>query len=331
MSETASKTQNLTLVEAVTDALHTEMASDDSVVVLGEDIGRSGGVFRATQGLQEEFGEDRVVDTPLAEAGIVGTSIGLAMNGIRPVPEIQFSGFLPLAFDQIVSHAARMRTKTRGRFTVPMTIRAPYGAGVKSPEYHQESKEAFYIHEPGLKVVTPSTPYNTKGLLLSAIRDPDPVLFLEPKLIYRTFQEAVPEDEYEVPLGEAAVRREGTDVSVFSWGAMTRPALLAAEELAEEDGIDCEVVDLRTLKPFDKEAIIESVKNTGRAAVVHEAHKTQGFGAEIVSRIQEEALFHLEEPVKRITGFDTPVPLKGMEDYFVLEPARIKHEIRKMA
>ncbi|WP_255151658.1 alpha-ketoacid dehydrogenase subunit beta [Halorarius halobius] len=320
-------TQNLTLVQAVRDGMKTEMERDDDVVVLGEDVGKNGGVFRATEGLYEEFGEDRVIDTPLAEAGIVGTAIGMAAYGMKPVPEIQFSGFMYPAFDQIVSHAARLRTRSRGRFTVPMTLRAPYGGGIRAPEHHSESKEAFYTHEAGLQVVVPSTPHDAKGLLSASIRDPDPVVFLEPKLIYRAFREEVPDDDYTVELGEAAVRRDGTDVSVFTWGAMTRPTLEAAENLEGE--IDVEVVDLRTLSPMDWDSIVESFKKTGRAAVVHEAPKTGGLGAEIAATIQEEALLYQEAPVKRITGFDTPFPLYALEDYYMPEAHRIEDGIRE--
>ena len=322
-----STTQNLTLVQAVRDGLKCELERDDDVVVFGEDVGENGGVFRATQGLHEEFGEERVFDTPLAESGIVGTAVGMAAYGMVPVPEIQFSGFMYPGFDQIVSHAARMRTRSRGRFTVPMTLRAPYGGGIRAPEHHSESKEAFYTHEAGLKVAVPSTPHDTKGLLAAAIRDPDPVVFLEPKLIYRAFREEVPEEPYTVELGDAAVRREGTDVSVFTWGAMTRPTLEAAENLAGE--VDAEVVDLRTLSPMDWDAIVDSFRKTGRAVVVHEAPKTGGLGAEIAATIQEEALLYQEAPVQRVTGFDTPFPLYALEDYYMPEAARIEDGIRE--
>jgi pyruvate dehydrogenase E1 component beta subunit len=324
----AAETQDLTLVQAVRDGLYGEMQRDDDVLVMGEDVGENGGVFRATQGLIEEFGGDRVIDTPLAESGIVGTAVGMAAYGLRPVPEIQFMGFIYPAFDQIISHAARLRTRSRGRFTCPMVVRAPYGGGIRAPEHHSESKEAFFVHEPGLKVVIPSTPYDTKGLLASAIRDPDPVIFLEPKLIYRAFREEVPDETYTVPLGEAAVRREGADVSVFTWGAMTRPTMEAADELADE-GIDCEVVDLRTLSPLDEEAIVESFKKTGRAVVVHEAPKTGGLAGEIIATIQEDALLYQEAPVGRVTGFDTPYPLYALEDYYLPEAARIADGIRE--
>jgi pyruvate dehydrogenase E1 component beta subunit len=327
-TDTETDAQDLTLVQAVRDGLYGEMQRDDDVLVMGEDVGQNGGVFRATQGLIEEFGEDRVIDTPLAESGIVGTAVGMAAYGLRPVTEMQFMGFIYPAFDQIVSHAARLRTRSRGRFTCPMVVRAPYGGGIRAPEHHSESKEAFFVHEAGLKVVIPSTPYDTKGLLASAIRDPDPVIFLEPKLIYRAFREEVPDEPYTVPLGEAAVRREGTDVSVFTWGAMTRPTMEAAENLAAE-GIDCEVVDLRTLSPMDEDAIKESFKKTGRAVVVHEAPKTGGLAGEIIATIQEDVLLYQEAPINRVTGFDTPYPLYALEDYYLPEAARVEDGIRE--
>jgi pyruvate dehydrogenase E1 component beta subunit len=327
MSQQTAETQSLTLVQAVRDGLYCEMDRDEDVIVMGEDVGENGGVFRATQGLIDEFGADRVIDTPLAESGIVGTAVGMAAYGLRPVPEIQFMGFIYPAFDQIVSHAARLRTRSRGRFSCPMVIRAPYGGGIRAPEHHSESTEAFFAHQPGLKVVIPSTPHDTKGLLASAIRDPDPVVFLEPKLIYRAFREDVPEEAYTVPLGEAAVRREGSDVSVFTWGAMTRPTLEAAENLAGE--VDVEVVDLRTLSPLDEETIVESFEKTGRAVVVHEAPKTGGLAGETIATIQEEVLLYQEAPIGRVTGFDVPFPLYALEDYYLPEAARIEDEIRE--
>ncbi|PSP55046.1 alpha-ketoacid dehydrogenase subunit beta [Halobacteriales archaeon QH_7_68_42] len=320
------QTESLTLVQAVREGLHDEMERDDSVLVMGEDVGENGGVFRATQGLIDEFGEDRVVDTPLAESGIVGTAVGMAAYGMRPVPEIQFMGFIYPAFDQIVSHAARLRTRSRGAFTCPLVVRAPYGGGIRAPEHHSESKEAFFVHEPGLKVVVPSTPYDTKGLLAAAIRDPDPVVFLEPKLIYRAFREDVPAEPYTVPLGEAAVRREGEDVSVFTWGAMTRPAMEAAENLAGD--VDVEVVDLRTLSPLDEETIVGSFEKTGRAVVVHEAPRTGGLAGELIATLQEESLLYQEAPIERVTGFDVPYPLYALEDYYLPEPERIEDGIR---
>jgi pyruvate dehydrogenase E1 component beta subunit len=324
----STETESLTLVQAVRDGLHGELARDEDVIVMGEDVGRNGGVFRATEGLYDEFGEDRVIDTPLAESGIVGTAVGMAAYGLRPVAEIQFMGFIYPAFDQIVSHAARLRTRSRGRFTCPLVVRAPFGGGIRAPEHHSESTEAFFVHQPGLKVVVPSTPHDAKGLLAAAVRDPDPVVFLEPKLIYRAFREDVPTEPYTEPLGEAAVRREGSDVSVYTWGAMTRPTLEAAEDLATE-GIDAEVVDLRTLSPLDEEAIVESFRKTGRAVVVHEAPKTGGLAGEIIATLQEEVLLHQEAPIRRVTGFDVPFPLYALEDYYLPEAARIADGIRE--
>jgi pyruvate dehydrogenase E1 component beta subunit len=322
--------EDLTLVQAVRDGLYGELERDEDVVILGEDVGENGGVFRATEGLYDEFGADRVIDTPLAESGIVGTAIGMAAYGLRPVPEIQFAGFAYPAFDQIVSHAARLRTRSRGRFGCPMTLRMPYGGGIRAPEHHSESKETFFVHEAGLQVVVPATPHDAKGLLAASIRNPDPVVFLEPKLIYRAFRESVPDESYTIPLGEATIRRAGTDVSVFTWGAMVRPTLDAAETLAGE-GIDAEVVDLRTLSPLDTEAIVESFEKTGRAAVVHEAPKTGGLAGEIIATIQEEALLYQEAPITRVTGFDVPFPLYALEDYYLPEPARIADGIRDAA
>lgn len=312
----------LTIVQAVADALRTEMELDERVVVLGEDVGVNGGVFRATEGLYERFGENRVIDTPLAESAIVGTAIGMAIYGLRPVAEIQFEGFMPPAFDQIVNHAARIRTRSRGRFTCPLVIRAPWGGGIRAPEHHSDSPEAWFIHQPGLKVVIPSTPYDTKGLLIAAIRDPDPVIFFEPKRIYRAFRQEVPEEAYTVPIGRARTVREGRDIAIFTWGAMVRIVEEAAEELAGR-GIECEVVDLRTLSPVDVDAIVAAVQKTGRALVVHEAPRTGGFGAEIVALINERALLYLEAPVLRVARFDTPMPLFHLDDYYLPNKQRV--------
>jgi len=322
-------TQSLTLVQAVRDGLYGELARDEDVLVLGEDVGENGGVFRATQGLIEAFGPDRVIDTPLSESGIVGTAVGMAAFGMRPVAELQFMGFLYPAYDQIVSHAARLRTRSRGRFTCPLVVRAPYGGGIRAPEHHSESTEATLAHIPGLQVVVPSTPYDAKGLLAAAVRDPDPVVFLEPKKIYRAFRGEVPDEPYTLPLGEAAVRRPGTDVSVFTWGAMVRPALDAAEALAEE-GVDAEVIDLRTLSPLDREALRESFRKTGRAVVVHEAHRAGGLAGEITASLQESVLYQ-EAPIRRVTGFDVPVPLYALEEYYLPEAERIGDAIREVA
>nr|WP_256422433.1 alpha-ketoacid dehydrogenase subunit beta [Halobellus rarus] len=312
-------TMQATIVQAVNDALHTEMGRDDRVVVFGEDVAESGGVFRATDELLEEFGSKRVVDTPLSEIAIVGGAAGMAMYGYRPVAEIQFSGFLPPAFDQLVTNASRIRWRTRGELSAPMVVRMPYGAGVRALEHHSESLEGAYAHIPGLQVVVPSTPADTKGLLTAAIRDPDPVLFMEPKRIYRSIREEVPEGEHEVPIGEAAVRREGEDVTVVAWGSMMPPTL----EAVEEGGVDAEVIDLRSISPMDTETVVESVKKTGRCVVAHEGPRTLGVGSEIVARINDEALMYLEAPIERVTGFDTPVPLLSMEDFYFPHPPRI--------
>lgn len=318
-----------TLVEAVNDGLFTAMEADDRVIVYGEDVGETGGVFRATEGLREEFGEERVLDTPIAEIAIVGTAVGLSMSGYRPVAEIQFSGFIPPAFNQLVSMASRIRWRTRGEHSAPMVVRAPYGGGVRALEHHSESMEGAYAHVPGLQVVIPSTPYDTKGLLQSAIDHPDPVLFLEPKLSYRAFREEVPDGQYTVPIGEAVVRREGRDLTIISWGSMMPATLEAAENIEEELDADVEVVDLRTISPFDRETVLESIEKTGKAVIVHEGPKTGGWAAELIASINEEALFHLEAPVHRITGFDIPIPMLGMEDYYLPNPPRIEEGIKK--
>ena len=327
-STDAAQTEALTLVEAVREGLRDELERDEDVLVLGEDVGVNGGVFRATDGLIEEFGAERVVDTPLAESGIVGTAIGMAAYGLRPVAEIQFMGFVYPALDQLVSHAARLRSRSRGKFTCPLVVRAPFGGGIRAPEHHGESTEAFFVHQAGLKVAVPSTPYDAKGMLAAAIRDPDPVVFLEPKKLYRSFRGDVPVEPYTVPLGEAAVRREGGDVTVVTWGAMTRPTMEAAENLAEE-GVDAEVVDLRSVSPIDREAIVDSFEKTGRAVVVHEAPRTGGLAGEVTAILQEASLLYQEAPVGRVTGFDVPYPLYALEDYYLPEPARIEDQIRE--
>jgi pyruvate dehydrogenase E1 component beta subunit len=305
------------------------MERDPDVVVLGEDVGIDGGVFRATEGLIKEFGENRIIDTPLSESGIVGVAIGLALYGLKPVAEIQFDGFLYPALDQIVSHAGRIRNRSRGRFHVPLVIRFPYGGGIRAPEHHSESPEALLVHTPGVKVVMPSTPYDAKGLLTSAIRDPDPVLFMEPKRIYRAIVEDVPEDDYTVPLGEAKIVREGTDLTLISWGAMMRLSREAAEKV--KDTISVEVIDLRTLSPMDTVTITKSVEKTGRALVVHEAPRTAGLGAEIVAVINETAFLSLEAPIERVTGFDVPFPQHKLENYYLPDTERIVKAIEKVA
>ena len=304
---------NLNLVQAINLALIQEMEKNHDIVLLGEDIGVNGGVFRVTEGLQKRFGGNRVFDTPLAESGIIGLSIGMAMGGLHPVPEIQFEGFLGPAYDQICSHAARMRTRTRGAFTVPMTIRIPVGGGIHAPELHSDSPEAIYAHTPGLKVVMPSSPYDAKGLLVSALRDPDPVLFFEPKRIYRAIREEVPEDEYTLPIGKARTVCEGTDLTIVSWGASGVQCMQAIEKMSERDGCSIELIDLRTIYPFDMDAVAESVSKTGRCVVVHEAPLTCGFGSEIAARIMERCFLQLEAPVQRVAGFDTTMPYYKLE------------------
>ncbi len=307
----------MNLVQSINSALRLEMQRDPNVVVLGEDVGKVGGVFRVTDGLWGEFGEGRVIDTPLAEGGIIGTAIGMALYGLRPVPEIQFSDFIFPAFDQIVSEAAKYRWRSGGEYTVPMVIRTPVGGGIRGGLYHSQSPESLFIHNAGLKVVCPSNPYDAKGLLLSAIRDDDPVLFFEPKRVYRAVKMDVPEEDYTVPIGEAKVVREGAHVTVVAWGAMLYEALSAAEKAAAE-GVDAEIIDLRTLWPVDIDTIVKSVEKTGRVVVVHEAPKTCGFGAELVSLISENAFLHLEAPPRRVTGFDTPFPYSLENEYLPL-------------
>ncbi|MFB4158247.1 alpha-ketoacid dehydrogenase subunit beta [Geomicrobium sp. JSM 1781026] len=317
------KTKEMTLVGAITSGLEVMLREDERVILLGEDIGTNGGVFRATDGLQLEFGEQRVVDTPLAESGIIGTSIGLAMNGFLPIAEMQFQGFIYPAFQQIVSHAVRMRTRTLSRFTVPLVIRAPYGAGIHAPELHSDSMESLFTHIPGLKVVVPSTPYDAKGLLIASILDPDPVLFMEPMKTYRAYREDVPVEKYIVNIGEASVRQTGEDVTVLAWGNMVRLALEAARDTLEEKGIQSEVIDLRTLDPLDVPTIIASVEKTGRVVVVHEGHQTSGFGAEIIAMINDEALYSLRAPIQRVTGFDVHVPFFSIEQAYIPSAKRI--------
>jgi pyruvate dehydrogenase E1 component beta subunit len=321
-------TERLTLAQAVRDAMAAEMERDPTVLVLGEDVGTDGGVFRATEGLLERFGPERVIDTPLAESAIIGMSIGLAATGLRPVAEIQFMGFVYPALNQMFAHAARLRNRTRGRLHVPMVVRMPYGGGIHPPEHHSESYESLFIHSPGITVVAPSNPYDAKGLLIAAIRDEDPVLFMEPKRIYRAFRDQVPSGEYTVPLRSAAVAREGDDVTLIAWGAMTRVCLDAATAL-ERDGVSAEVVDLRTLNPLDRDTMIASVVKTGRAVVVHEAPRTGGFGAEIAALINEHALLQLSAPVARVTGFDVVFPLARSEQLYLPNRERVTAAVRR--
>jgi pyruvate dehydrogenase E1 component beta subunit len=313
---------DVTLVEAVTMALARALEEDDKVLILGEDVGVDGGVFRATAGLIKRFGEDRVRDTPLSETVIAGLSIGLAAQGFRPVGEIQFMGFIYPTIDQLVNHASRLRTRTRGRLTCPLVIRAPYGGGIHAPEHHSESMEAMFTHVPGLRVVIPSSPAKAYGLLLAAIRDPDPVVFLEPKRIYRAIKEEVGDNGEALPLDTCFALRQGSDITLVSWGAMIQETLAAAEMLSAE-GIDAEVIDVATLKPLDAETILASVEKTGRCAIVHEAPYTGGFGAEIAARLAEFCLTSLLAPVRRVTGYDTVMPLPKLEHYYMPTAARI--------
>ena len=316
----------LNIIQAINQALTVEMKNDKTIVVYGEDVGIEGGVFRATVDLQKTYGKERVFDTPLAESAIVGTAIGMAINGLKPVVEMQFSGFSYPAFNQIISHVARMRNRSRGQYNLPMVIRAPYGGGIRALEHHSESTEALYSQIPGLKVVIPSTPYDAKGLLISALRDPDPVLFWEPKRIYRAFKQEIPEEAYEIPIGKAKVINEGKDITVVSWGAMI-PDVQKALKLIEKENVSVELIDLRTIAPIDRETIAQSVQKTGRFLVVHEAPKTLGVGAELISIVNEKAFLSLEAPPTRLTGFDTTFPLPRGEKYYIPSPERIAKTI----
>ena len=318
----------MNIIQAVNDALRIEMRRDPRVVVLGEDVGRFGGVFRATTGLQEEFGPDRCIDTPLAESGIIGAAIGMAMYGMRPVPEIQFADFIYPAYDQIVSELAKMRYRSGGQYPAPVVIRTPVGGGIRGGHYHSQSPEALFTHIPGLLVVCPSNPIDAKGLLASAIRGEDPVIFMEPKRVYRASKADVPEGEYLLPIGKAKVVREGAQVTVLAWSAMVHTALEAGVKGAEQ-GYDLEIIDLRTLVPFDIETILESVHKTGRVVIAHEAPRTSGFGAELAATIQEKAMLHLEAPILRVTGFDTPFPYT-LEHEYLPDAARILDAVERV-
>lgn len=318
----------LNMVQAINLALHEEMKRDTSVVVMGEDVAVDGGVFRVTEGLLEKFGGDRVIDTPLAESGIVGTAIGMAVAGLKPVAEIQFEGFSYMTIDQLAAHASRIRYRSRGVYSCPLVVRAPYGGGVKALEHHSEAIASFFILIPGLKVVIPSSPYDAKGLLISSIRDPDPVFFFEHKRIYRAFKEEVPEGEYTVPLGVGRKITEGEDLTLLAWGAMVSVCREAMEQVRD---VSVELLDLRTLSPFDEKIIVDSVKKTGRAVIVHEEPKTLGFGAEIIARINEKAFLSLEAPVKRVTGYDVPVPLPKLEEHYLPDVRKITNAIKEVA
>lgn len=317
----------MTLVGAINHTLDLALRNDPDVILLGEDIGLNGGVFRVTDGLQAKHGRDRVVDTPLDESGIMGSAIGLAIAGMKSVPEIQFDGFLGPAYDQLVNHAGRMRTRTRGAVTVPITVRVPVGGGIHAPELHSDSPEAIYAHHPGIKVVMPSTPRDAKGLLLAAINDPDPVVYFEPKRVYRSFKEDVPEDPYEIEIGKAKIVNEGDDLTVVTWGAPVFQCLAAMDELP--DDVSIELIDLRSIYPWDIDTVCESVRKTGRCVIVHEAPLTAGFGAEVSSRIQEECFLHLHAPVQRVTGFDTIMPFYKLELEYLPEAPRIKKGIEE--
>ncbi|MDP4727091.1 MAG: alpha-ketoacid dehydrogenase subunit beta [Desulfobacterales bacterium] len=320
----------MTMVQALNLALKQEMEKDDRVIVLGEDVGRDGGVFRVTEGLVDQFGEQRVLDTPLGEAGIVGMSIGMAAFGLRPVCEIQFSGFSYQAFHQTENHAARLRWRSQGRFSVPMVLRMPYSGGVRALEHHSESREVYYAHTPGLKMVIPSGPRNARALLVSAIRDPDPVVFYESKALYRAFREEVPEEEETFPIGKSQIVREGSDITLVSYGSMMRPTLEAAEILKEKDTVEAEVVDLLTLSPLDDSLFTESVRKTGRAVIIHEAPRSYGPGAEIVAKLVDKSFYYLEAPIARVAGFDVVIPLFSRESHYIPDARRIVRAARNV-
>ncbi len=317
----------LNIAQALNAALSSAL-EDEKVVLLGEDVGTTGGVFRVTDGLHQKYGPDRVIDTPVAESGIVGAAFGMAITGIRPIAEIQFMGFSYPAYDQIINHVARIRNRSRGRFTAPLVIRIPYGAGIGAAEHHSESAEAIYVQAPGVKVVVPATPYDAKGMLLAAIDDPDPVIFLEPIRLYRAIKQEVPDAPYRVPLGVAAHLRQGTDVSLVGYGSMMREVNAAADQLTAE-GVSVDVIDLRSLVPFDAELVVDSAQRTGRVVVVQEAPRSAGFAAEVVAQIQEKALYSLNAPVERVTGYDIVVPLRRAEKHFVPSVGRVVAAARR--
>jgi pyruvate dehydrogenase E1 component beta subunit len=320
----------MTMVQALNLALRQEMQKDDNVILLGEDVGVDGGVFRVTDGLIDQFGDQRVLDTPLAEAGIVGMAIGMAAYGLKPVCEIQFSGFAYQNFHQIENHAARLRWRSRGRYYVPMVLRAPYGGGVRALEHHSESREAYWAHTPGLKMVIPSSPRNARALMASAIRDPDPVIFYEPKALYRAFREEVPEEEETMPIGEPQIVQEGNDLTMISYGAMMRPTMEAGVLLKEKEGIEAEIIDVLTISPLNENLFVDSVKKTGRAVIVHEAPRSFGPGAEIVTRLMEKAFYYLEAPIERVTGYDVVIPLFSREKSYLPSADRILRAARKV-
>jgi len=317
----------INMVDAINLALKQEMKKDKNVLLIGEDIGEDGGVFRVTEGLYKIFGNDRVIDSPLSESGIVGTSIGMAAVGLKPIAEIQFEGFIMPALDQLISHASRLRNRTRGRFNVPLVVRCPIGGGIKALEHHSDSPETYLIHTPGLKVVMPSGPYDAKGLMISAIRDPDPVIFFEPKKVYRAIKEEVPEKEYTIPIGKANVVKEGNDVTIITYGAWLKTVKEATEKMSD---IDVEIIDLRSLSPLDTETIINSVKKTGKVVIVNEAPRTLGLTSEIIARINDRALYSLQAPIERVTGYDTIIPLRIYEDYYLPSHQKIINAVERV-
>lgn len=324
-----AKTRTMNLVTAVNEALDLALGADERVLILGEDVGRNGGVFRATEGLWKKYGDHRVVDTPLAEIGIMGAAVGLAVNGLKPIAEIQFDGFLPSVFDQVVCHLGRIRSRSRGKLSVPLILRAPHGGLIHAPEHHSESPEAYFCHTPGIKVVIPSTPYDAKGLLLAAVQSPDPVVFFEPKLLYRSATGEVPAGHYTVEIGKARLVQEGNDLTIITWGAMTVTCQKAAAKLAAEDGASVEIVDLRTLSPLDLDAILASVSKTGRCVIAHEAPNTGSWAAELSALIAERALLKLLAPVERVGGWDIRMPLFRLEQYYIPDSDRVMLAARK--
>ena len=317
----------MTILGAINHTLDQQMEKDDSIILLGEDVGFEGGVFRVTKGLQQKYGKDRSIDTPLAEAAIIGSSIGMAINGLKPISEMQFSGFMFDGYNQLVSHAARMRNRTRGTYHLPMVVRMPYGGGIRALEHHSESLEVLFAHIPGLKLVIPSTPYDAKGLLAAAIADPDPVIYFEPKRLYRAFKQEVPEKDYQVEIGKARVVQKGEDITVVAWGALM-PEALKAIKLLEDEQISVELIDLRTIAPWDRKTVVESVKKTGRFLVVHEAYTSFGPGAEMISVINEQAFLYLEAPPTRLGGADITIPLPKGEHHFIITPEQIAKKIK---
>ncbi|TDL35262.1 alpha-ketoacid dehydrogenase subunit beta [Jeotgalibacillus sp. S-D1] len=326
---TSTRKKTVTLLSAITDALSIMLKEDERVLLLGEDIGKNGGVFRATEGLQAAFGEDRVIDTPLSEAGFVGAAIGMAANGLVPVIEIQFLGFIYPAYEQLMTHAVRLRSRTMGHYSAPIVIRAPYGAGVRAPEIHCDSTEAIFTHMPGMKVVCPSNPYDAKGLMIAAIEDPDPVLFLEPMRSYRAVKEDVPEEKYTVEIGKGALLEQGEDVTIITWGAMVPVVRSTVKQLAE-DGVTCDVIDLRTLSPIDEDIIAFSVQKTGRTVIVQEAHPSSSVANDILSIINETSFLYQKAPVEKVSGFDTPVPYFSFEDFYLPTPERVREAVLKV-